>query len=89
MVKTRTKIFISNKGALLETKLNDELDRLEQEGYFIRAINTDISFSGATGYQTMATIIYEEYIEDDLDIDYGIKHFDLGECMVDCENFEA
>ena len=81
MLKTRVKIFISNKGVLLEQRINEELERLEEEGYFIRHIDTDISFAGSTGYQTMATIVYEEYIADDLDVDNSLFSIDSGELM--------
>lgn len=85
MIKTRIKIFVSNKGPLLEDKVNKELETLEQEGYFIRSIETDISFCGEKGYQSMATIIYEEYIEDDLDFDGTIGLFDTGKPMYSVE----
>ena len=81
MIKTRTKIFVSNKGVLLEDKLNGELERLESEGYYIRDIHTDISYSGSTGYQAIGTIVYEEYIEDDLDYNFTINSFDPGELI--------
>ena len=64
MFNTRIRIFVSNKGVLLEEKINNELAKLEQEGYFIRSVKTDISYSGSTGYQAMGTIVYEEYLDD-------------------------
>lgn len=79
MTKTRVKILVSNKGPLLEERLNKELDKLEQDGYFIRSVETNISFAGEKGYQAIGTIVYEEYMDDDLDFYSGIGLFDNGE----------
>lgn len=80
MYNTRVKIFVSNKGVLLEEKINNELAKLEQEGYFIRSVKTDISYSGSTGYQAMGTIIYEEYLDDEKsDFDNYSIDFNPGE----------
>lgn len=84
MIKTRTKIITSTKGHLLEEKLNDELDRLEKEGYLIESVSTDLSYAGeprAFAYMAIGTIVYTEEVLDDINrvgfnIDFGIGESD-------------
>lgn len=78
-IKTRVKIVVSNKGTLLEEKLNEALAELEDEGKTIKSIQTNISFSGSTGYQAIGTITYMEEYYDQIDpIDFNIN-FGIGE----------
>lgn len=82
--KTRVKIFVSNRGTILEEKVNSELEQLEKDGKIIDNIQTDISYSGATGYQAMATITYLEDIIDEMDpVGFNIN-FGIGEPNLDC-----
>lgn len=82
--KTRVKIFVSNKGTMLEEKVNTELEQLEKDGKIIDNIQTDISYSGTTGYQAMATITYLEDIINEMDpIGFNIN-FGIGEHNLDC-----
>ena len=80
MIKTRVKIFVSTKGVLLQDYLNKELETLENDGYQIVDVKTNISYAGSEGYQTMGTIIYEEWINDfKTDINTGFVDFCPGE----------
>lgn len=82
--KTRVKIFVSNRGTMLEEKVNSELEQLEKDGKIIDNIQTDISYSGTTGYQAMATITYLEDIIDEMDpVGFNIN-FGIGEPNLDC-----
>lgn len=88
--KRRVKIFVSTKGLLMQDKLNDELARLEKEGYYIVSIDTNISYSGSAGYQIIGTIVYdEEYVDDSNDFKMpdtsGIIDFYPGEPAHFCE----
>ena len=84
MIKTRVKIITSTKGKRLEEAINDEIDRLEKEGYLIESVKTDISYAGESGafaYMTMGTIVYTEEVLDDINrvgfnIDFGIGESD-------------
>jgi len=84
--KRRVKVYVSTKGLLLQDKLNEELERLEKEGYYIVSVDTDISYSGSAGYQVIGTIVYdEEYIDDSYDFKMpdtsGFIGFNLGESL--------
>ena len=82
--KTRVKIFVSNRGTMLEEKVNSELEQLEKDGKIIDNIQTDISYSGTTGYQAIATITYLEDIIDEMDpVGFNIN-FGIGEPNLDC-----
>ena len=64
MIKTRVMIFVSTKGVLMQDYLNQALEKLENDGYQIVDVRTELSFAGKEGYQIMGTIIYEEWIND-------------------------
>ena len=64
MVKTRVMIFVSTKGILMQDHLNNALEKLEDDGYDITDVRTDISFAGKEGYQIIGTIVYREWISD-------------------------
>lgn len=68
--KTRVKLLTSTKGSLLEEKINETLEKLEDEGFYIMEITTNISYSGERGYMILAMIEYVE--EEDLGFDYNI-----------------
>lgn len=74
--KTRIKLLTSTKATLLEDKVNETLEKLENEGYFIMGIKTNISYSGERGYMILAMIEY--YIEEDLGFDYDIDDIASG-----------
>lgn len=82
--KTGVKILISNKGPLLEEKVNETLNKLESDGKIISDIQTNISFAGNYGYQAIAAITYLEDIINEVDpIGFNID-FGIGEPSVDC-----
>lgn len=92
--KKRVKVFVSTKGLLLQDRINEELERLEKEGYYIVSVDTDISYSGSAGYQVIGTIVYEEEYDDDSD-DFkipdtiGFVDFCPGESLPSSETTEA
>ena len=64
--KTRTKVVVSNKAITFEKRLNDEIEKLENEGHNITHIKTDIGHAGKEGYMLLGTIVYliEEWVID-------------------------
>ena len=76
MTKTRTKIITTPATEALEEVINDELDRLEKEGYFIESVTTD-QWQDDMGFPRYAgTIIFTEEVFNDFDrvgfnIDFG------------------
>ena len=92
--KKRVKVFVSTKGLLLQDRINEELERLEKEGYYILSVDTDISYSGSAGYQVIGTIVYEEeYVDDSDDFKIpdtsGFVAFYPGESLPSSETTEA
>ena len=92
--KKRVKVFVSTKGLLLQDRINEELERLEKEGYYIVSVDTDISYSGSAGYQVIGTIVYEEeYVDDSDDFKMpdtlGFIDFCPGESVSSSETTEA
>ena len=92
--KKRVKVFVSTKGLLLQDRINEELERLEKEGYYIVSVDTDISYSGSAGYQVIGTIVYEEeYVDDSDDFKIpdtlGFIDFSPGEPAPSFEETEA
>lgn len=89
MIKTRTRIFVSNKGIMLEDKINNALDELEKEGYLIKSVSTEISYAGERGYMVMGTIVYEEEILSEMDFNFGDRPFGFSESLTDPETSKA
>ena len=92
--KKRVKVFVSTKGLILQDRINEELERLEKEGYYIVSVDTDISYSGSAGYQVIGTIVYEEeYVDDGDDFKMpdtlGFIDFCPGESIASSEETEA
>lgn len=89
--RNKVKIVVSTKQALFEERVNKELEKLENDGYEILGIDTNISFAGKEGYQMMACIKYAEevlhieYNQDDVDI----ISYNIGDCsMADNISFD-
>lgn len=76
----RVKIIVSTKQKLAEERINEELEKLEQEGYLISDVECNISYAGKEGYQIIGVIKYAEEINNELnkleDIDVPMR--DLG-----------
>ena len=73
--KVRIKTIVSSKQSLFEDRMNEEIDKLEKEGYTICNILSNISFAGEKGYMILGTIEY--IIEEGYKID-NIHTYDVG-----------
>ena len=82
--KIKIKVIVSNKSDRFEKRVNEEIEKLESEGYCVlQPIETNISYAGKEGYMILGTIHYileekyelEDLCVDNIDIDFGI-HMD-------------
>lgn len=63
MIRTRLKYLTSTKATLLEDRVNAEIEKLENAGYFVDDVSNNISFAGEKGYMILCTIIYSEIVK--------------------------
>lgn len=71
-IRSHIKLYTSTKAALLEDKLEKEIQELEENGFVIESITSNISYAGDKGYMILAQIKYCEEVTND------IKMFDAG-----------
>lgn len=77
--KHHVKVVVSTKQALVEQRVNEILEELENDGYEIFDIDMNISYCGREGYQILACIKYMEEVKDELkDLDLSTIGFDFG-----------
>lgn len=62
------KFFVSSKVTLLDERVNNELKELQDAGYEIDCVTSNISYAGEKGYMVLAQIDYHEEIFDDDEI---------------------
>lgn len=62
------KFFVSSKATLLDDKVNNELKELQDAGYEIDCVTSNISYAGEKGYMVLAQIDYHEEIFDEDEI---------------------
>ena len=59
----KVKLLTSTKSVLLEEKINIEISELEEQGYKIDSITSNISYTGersAMAYMILCQIVYSE-----------------------------
>ena len=68
--KIKIKVVVSNKSDRFEKRVNEEIEKLESEGYCVlQPIETNISYAGKEGYMILGTIHYileEKYELEDI-----------------------
>lgn len=57
MIEKKVKMIVSTKAVILEEKVNNAIEELQKEGWYIDNVNSNISYHGDQGYQILATII--------------------------------
>ena len=62
------KFFVSSKATLLDEKVNNELKELQDAGYEVDCVTSNISYAGEKGYMVLAQIDYHEEIFDEDEI---------------------
>lgn len=62
------KFFVSSKATLLDDKVNNELKELQDAGYEIDCVTSNISYAGEKGYMILAQIDYHEEVFDEDEI---------------------
>lgn len=90
--KRHVKFFTSTKATLLEERVNKEIAKLEEDGYEILSVMSNISFSGKEGYMIICQIEYIEEVmrNDDISLDHQYDTgIDFGAGMsFDCPSSE-
>ena len=67
MIKRHVKTIVATRTDRFDDKLNTAIEELENDGFDIGPIDTDISFAGKDGYMLHGTIEYFEEVLDDLE----------------------
>lgn len=72
-IKKKVKMIVSTKAVILEEKVNNAIEELQKEGWYIDMVDSNISYHGDQGYQILATITCarEDLWNEDDDPDFG------------------
>lgn len=73
MIKKKVKMLVSTKAVILEEKVNNAIEELQKEGWYIDMVDSNISYHGDQGYQILATItcVREDLWNEDDAPDFG------------------